>query len=86
VRQQGKRTAVTHTPWTFGSATLSVLHKELHNYRKLEFLQVEQGGKVASPCAFAEPSDGLEPSTPSSPWRRSPHEMPPARIELAHAV
>jgi hypothetical protein len=48
VRQQGKRTAVTHTPWTFGSATLSVLHKELHNYRKLDFLQVEQGGKVAS--------------------------------------
>ncbi len=46
------------------------LHKRLHTHRTLEIVQVLQ--QKAPICgAFAEPSDGLEPSTPSLPWRCS---------------
>ena len=42
-------------------------HKRLHTHRTLELLQVGPTEKVPFYGAFAEPSDGLEPSTPSLP-------------------
>src|SRR5215203_6199901 len=47
----------------------SKLHKRLHTHRTLEAVQVQPTEKVAISAAFVEPSDGLEPSTPSLPWR-----------------
>jgi hypothetical protein len=38
-------------------------------HRILEILQTAFTEKAAICGAFAEPSDGLEPSTPSLPWR-----------------
>jgi hypothetical protein len=43
------------------------LHKRLHTWRALSTLQVEPGAKTPIYRDFAEPSDGLEPSTPSLP-------------------
>jgi hypothetical protein len=40
------------------------LHKGLHTHRTLEIVQVQPNRKVALCRSFAEPSDGLEPSTP----------------------
>jgi hypothetical protein len=45
------------------------LHKRLHTHRILELVQAERKRKAAICTAFVEPSDGLEPSTPSLPWR-----------------
>ena len=45
------------------------LHKRLYTYRILELVQVPSTQKAAISAAFAEPSDGLEPSTPSLPWK-----------------
>ena len=45
------------------------LHKRLHIHRTLEYVQVPSTEKVPISGAFAEPSDGLEPSTPSLPWK-----------------
>jgi hypothetical protein len=45
------------------------LHKQLHNHRTLDAAQVELNEKAQLSGAFAEPSDGLEPVTPSMPWR-----------------
>jgi hypothetical protein len=45
------------------------LHKRLRTRRILELVQVEPTEKAAISAAFAEPSDGLEPLTPSLPWR-----------------
>jgi hypothetical protein len=39
--------------------------------RILEILQISSTEKAPLCGAFAEPSDGLEPSTPSLPWRIS---------------
>jgi hypothetical protein len=47
------------------------LHKRLHTQRTLENLQALAKSKPPVYSAFAEPSDGLEPSTPSLPWRCS---------------
>jgi hypothetical protein len=47
------------------------LHKVLHTHIKLEDVQVHPEKKAPLCGAFAEPSDGLEPSTPSLPWRCS---------------
>jgi hypothetical protein len=44
-------------------------HKELHTCRTLESMQVALNRKARTCGAFAEPSDGLEPSTPSLPSR-----------------
>jgi hypothetical protein len=46
-------------------------HKRLHTYRTFALEQVELNRKAPTCGAFAEPSDGLEPSTPSLPWRCS---------------
>jgi hypothetical protein len=43
------------------------LHKELHSRIKLNDVQVRSKAKVPVCGDFAEPSDGLEPSTPSLP-------------------
>jgi len=51
-----------------GSSTRK-LHKRLHTYRTLGQEQVDLNEKAPTCGAFAEPSDGLEPSTPSLPWR-----------------
>ena len=42
-------------------------HKRLHTHRTLEAVQVQPTEKAAISAAFVEPSDGLEPSTPSLP-------------------
>ena len=47
------------------------LHKQLHTHRILERVQVNSKDKALVCGSFAEPSDGLEPSTPSLPWRCS---------------
>jgi hypothetical protein len=47
------------------------LHKRLHTYRTFDEEQVDLNAKTPTCGAFAEPSDGLEPSTPSLPWRCS---------------
>jgi hypothetical protein len=44
-------------------------HKGLHIHRILELLQRAPQGKGPICGVFVEPSDGLEPSTPSLPWR-----------------
>ena len=44
-------------------------HKRLHTHCILELLQTDAKEKAPICGAFAEPSDGLEPSTPSLPWR-----------------
>ena len=47
------------------------LHKRLHTHRTLRHEQVGLNTKAPTCGDFAEPSDGLEPSTPSLPWRCS---------------
>ena len=47
----------------------SKLHKRLHTHRTLGKEQVDLNEKAPTCGAFAEPSDGLEPSTPSLPWK-----------------
>jgi len=42
-------------------------HKGLHTYRTLWIVQMHPKEKTPLCGAFAEPSDGLEPSTPSLP-------------------
>jgi hypothetical protein len=44
-------------------------HKRLHTHRTLWMLQTEAKEEVRICGTFAKPSDGLEPSTPSLPWR-----------------
>jgi hypothetical protein len=68
--------AMDHRPW--GPHRIE-LHKRLHTYRTLENMQVDAERKVGISGTFAEPSDGLEPSTPSLPcdpngsrWQRFP--------------
>src|SRR5438034_9252380 len=43
------------------------LHKRLHTHRTFDGEQVSLNEKAPTCGAFAEPSDGLEPSTPSLP-------------------
>jgi len=43
------------------------LHNRLHTHRTRLNLQVDVNTKAPTCGAFAEPSDGLEPSTPSLP-------------------
>jgi hypothetical protein len=43
------------------------LHKRLHTHRTFDVEQVVLNEKAPTCGAFAEPSDGLEPSTPSLP-------------------
>jgi hypothetical protein len=50
-------------------------HKRLHTHRTLEFVQVALTKKAAICAAFPKPSDGLEPSTPSLPWRRVSNQV-----------
>ena len=44
------------------------LDKRLHTQRTFDREQVDLNEKAPISGAFAEPSDGLEPSTPSLPW------------------
>ena len=44
------------------------LHKRLHTHRTFDEEQVKLNEKAPTCGAFAEPSDGLEPSTPSLPY------------------
>jgi hypothetical protein len=45
------------------------LHKGLHTHCTLEILQTPPTQKAPISGAFAEPSAGLEPATPSLPWK-----------------
>src|SRR5262249_1099230 len=45
------------------------LHEGLHTHRTMWIVQVHLIEEAPLYGAFAEPSDGLEPSTPSLPWR-----------------
>ena len=49
-----------------GAATRK-LHKRLHTHRTIDVEQVDLNEKAPTCGVFAEPSDGLEPSTPSLP-------------------
>jgi hypothetical protein len=44
------------------------LHERLHTHRTFDKDQVHLNEKAPTCGAFAEPSDGLEPSTPSLPY------------------
>jgi len=44
-------------------------HNVLHTHRVCDQPQVDLGAKGRISGDFGEPSDGLEPSTPSLPWR-----------------
>jgi hypothetical protein len=44
------------------------LHIKRHTYRTFALEQVDLNAKVPICGAFAKPSDGLEPSTPSLPF------------------
>jgi hypothetical protein len=48
------------------------LHKRLHTHRTFDEEQVALNAKAPTCGAFAEPSDGLEPSTPSLPCGLEP--------------
>jgi hypothetical protein len=50
------------------AAQTQKLHIKLHTYRTFALEQVDLNAKVPICGAFAEPSDGLEPSTPSLPF------------------
>ena len=56
-------------PATFSLAEVGVLnaklHKRLHTHGTIDEQQVDLTEKALISGAFAEPSDGLEPSTPS---------------------
>jgi hypothetical protein len=54
-----------------GTSATRKLHKRLHTHRTFDPEQVDLNAKAPACGAFAEPSDGLEPSTPSLPWRCS---------------
>jgi hypothetical protein len=60
------------------------LHKRLHTHCTLPTLQVGLNAKAPTCWTFAEPSDGLEPSTPSLPSRALPdtrgHVLPANRV------
>ena len=51
-----------------GRSQLESSINELHTHRTLLTLQVDLNAKVPTCGVFAEPSDGLEPSTPTLPW------------------
>jgi hypothetical protein len=55
-------------PWP---SSTRKLHNRLHIHHPRLNLQVDVNTKAPTCGAFAEPSDGLEPSTPSLPWRCS---------------
>jgi hypothetical protein len=60
--------------------------KALHARRKFTFVQLKLNGKAAICGAFAEPSSGLEPETPSLPWNVSGNWWQPVeRIWLVPA-
>src|SRR5258705_12898836 len=44
-------------------------HRRLRTHPKTNVWQVDLNTRAPTCGAFAEPSDGLEPSTPSLPWR-----------------
>src|SRR5207253_3764368 len=48
------------------------LHKRLHTHRTKHTLQMYVNQKLPICRNFLEPSVGLEPSTPSLPWRLRP--------------
>jgi hypothetical protein len=54
-------------PSPSGTFSTRKLHKRLHTHRTLLILQVDLNAKTPTCGIFAEPSDGLEPSTPSLP-------------------
>ena len=59
------------------------LHKRLHTYRTLESAQVDRNEKAPTCGVFAEPSDGLEPSTPSLPFDGSGNARQPRASDSA---
>ena len=53
------------------TAASAKLHKRLHSHRTFDNEQVVLNENAPTCGAFAEPSSGLEPETPSLPWRCS---------------
>jgi hypothetical protein len=53
------------------------LNKWLHTWRTLEIVQMKSKAKAPICGDFAEPSDGLEPSTPSLPWNDARNRWQP---------
>ena len=61
------------------------LHKRLHTHRTFDKEQVDLNEKAPTCGAFTEPSDGLEPSTPSLPCAASGGWSQPTATVLAHS-
>src|SRR5690348_8735086 len=59
------------------------LHEVLHTRIKLRDMQDVPKAKTSFCWTFAEPSDGLEPSTPSLPWRLRAGD---GRVSLARST
>ena len=57
--------------------------KRLHTRYTLELVQVEPSAKMALCRHFAEPSDGLEPSTPSLPFDARGNQLQRTATDLA---
>jgi hypothetical protein len=64
-------------------AAARTLHERLHTHRTLGTEQVVLNEKPRITGAFAEPSDGLEPSTPSLPSRFRGNGSQPMATDLA---
>jgi hypothetical protein len=65
-REAREAKAAKNGDFETGSSTWR-LHKGLHTHRTMAIVQVQAKQKAQICGAFAEPSDGLEPSTPSLP-------------------
>jgi hypothetical protein len=61
----------------------SVAPSRLHTYYTLEDVQVKPKEEAPFYGDFAEPSDGLEPSTPSLPWNDSGNRSQPTATVFA---
>ena len=60
------------------------LHKRLHSRPQRPPCRLNTYAKAATCGAFAEPSDGLEPSTPSLPWNVARNRSQPTAMVLAY--
>jgi hypothetical protein len=65
------------------------LHKQLHTHRTFDEEQVAVNEKAPTCGAFAKPSDGLEPSTPSAAadvWRAWANDIRSATTPGGHFI
>src|SRR6266516_1884139 len=70
-------------PAPAGHSRTRKLHKRLHTRCTFDKEQVGLNENASTCGAFAEPSDGLEPSTPSLPWNVARNWSQPTATVLA---